>query len=86
MTWEYRIVKELDGDYSVREVFNEHSWTVDGVSPFGSTRDEMRQSFTNYIEALHKPILVVNDGVVVDREEPLVKLSEKEIVDKPVDK
>lgn len=81
--WNYQIVKNELGIYSVREVVNwkkkKKGWTEDEVSPYGESRDEMRECITMYINDISKlPILVVDGDRVVGEEPPLSELSPDE--------
>jgi hypothetical protein len=80
--WEYRIIKEND-QYTVREFIQTEEigdgWTEDEVSPFGESRDEMRRMFTYYLEAVTKPIIVIENNEVVGEEEPLATLEQDEL-------
>jgi hypothetical protein len=79
--WEYRIIKE-GGQYTVREFIQTEEigdgWTEDEVSPYGESRDEMRQMFTYYLEAVTKPILVVEGDKIIGEEKPLTVLEPHE--------
>jgi hypothetical protein len=79
MTWEYRIIKDKGG-YTVREYIvldkDSDSWTVDEVSPYGETRDELRQSFSLYLQAVHRPVIVTDGDDIVGEEPPIVELDE----------
>lgn len=80
--WHYQIIKQ-HGVYQVHEVINDEEigWTTDEVSPYGETRDELRQSFTAFInDILHYPVLVVEDDVVVGEEEPISELLTLEFI------
>lgn len=55
-------------------------WTEDPVYPQGETRDELRVDMTRFImDAVERPILVVEGDEIVGEEEPITTLSEKEI-------
>jgi hypothetical protein len=76
MTWNYRIIKQK-GVYSIREVVylkEGEGWTEDEVSPYGESRDEFRESMKHYLEAVHKPVLVVEDDAIVGEEAPITEL------------
>ena len=81
--WDYQIVKNELGIYTVREVVNfkkkEKSWTVDEISPWGESRDEIRKCITMYINDISKlPILIVEGDKVVGEEPPLSESSTEE--------
>jgi hypothetical protein len=80
MAWNYRIIKQK-GVYSIREVIyleEGEGWTEDEVSPYGETRDEFRESMTNYLEAVHKPVLIVEGDAIVGEELPITELNNDE--------
>ena len=57
MTWNYRVFREEDGDYVIREVFYAEDGaivgcTADAVEPFGSTLEELAQSIEDFKAAL----------------------------------
>ena len=66
MTWDYRVFREDDGDYSIREVFYAEdgsiiSCTADAVEPFGSTLEALAQSIEDFKAALALPVLTLKD-------------------------
>jgi hypothetical protein len=66
MTWNYRVFREDDGDYVIREVFYAEdgsiiTCTADPVEPFGSTLDELAQSIEDFKAALTLPVLTLAD-------------------------
>ena len=66
MTWNYRVFREEDGDYVIREVFYEEdgsiiSCTADAVEPVGSTLEELAQSIEDFKAALALPVLTLKD-------------------------
>jgi hypothetical protein len=66
MTWDYRVFREDDGDYIIREVFYAEdgsiiSCTADAVEPFGSTFEELAQSIEDFKAALALPVLTLKD-------------------------
>lgn len=74
MKWNYQIIKQ-DGQYTVHEVIDGDSWTVDEVSPYGETRNEMREAFSNFIyDCITRPILIVEGDKIVGEEGPLGEL------------
>jgi hypothetical protein len=79
--WNYRIIKEK-GVYSIREVIHleeGEGWTEDEVSPYGESRDEFRESMTNYLEAVHKPVFLIEDDAIVGEEPPIGELLQEEL-------
>ena len=75
--WEYRIIKQK-GAYTIKEYYDIGAWTEDEVSPYGETRDEFRQSMTHYLEAVHKPVLLVEGDAIVGEELPITELNNDE--------
>jgi hypothetical protein len=66
MTWNYRVFREEDGDYVVREVFYDESGaivtcTADAVEPMGSTLDELARCVDDFRGALALPVLTLKD-------------------------
>jgi predicted ATP-dependent protease len=66
MTWDYRVFREDDGDYIIREVFYAEDGaiigcTADAVEPFGSTLEELAQSIEDFKAALTLPVLTLKD-------------------------
>ncbi len=66
MTWNYRVFREDDGDYVIREVFYAEdgsiiTCTADPVEPFGSTLEELAQSIEDFKAALTLPVLTLAD-------------------------
>jgi hypothetical protein len=66
MTWDYRVFREDDGDYIIREVFYAEDGsiigcTADAVEPFGSTLEELAQSIEDFKAALALPVLTLKD-------------------------
>ncbi|NWF78943.1 MAG: hypothetical protein HXY37_02715 [Chloroflexi bacterium] len=66
MTWNYRVFREDDGDYVVREVFYAEDGSILGctanpVEPFGRTLDELKASIADFEAALSLPVLSLAD-------------------------
>lgn len=66
ITWNYRVFREQDGDYIIREVFYAEDGTIIGctenaVEPFGRTLEELEQSLKDFQVALELPVLTLND-------------------------
>ena len=66
MTWSYRVFREDDGDYVIREVFYAENGsiigcTADAVEPFGTTIEELAQSIEDFKTALALPVLTLKD-------------------------
>ncbi len=65
-TWNYRVFREDEGEYVIREVFYSEdgeifSCTVDAVEPFGETLDELAQDIEHFKAALALPVLTLAD-------------------------
>lgn len=66
MTWNYRVFREGDGDYIIREVFYAEdgsiiSCTEDAVEPVGDTLEALAQSIEDFKAALALPVLTLSD-------------------------
>lgn len=66
MTWNYRVFREEDGDYVIREVFYADdgsimTCTADPVEPFGGSIEELAESIDDFKAALAFPVLTLND-------------------------
>jgi len=66
MTWNYRVFREDDGDYVIREVFYAEdgsiiTCTANSVEPFGSSLEELAQSIEDFKAALALPVLTLKD-------------------------
>jgi hypothetical protein len=66
MTWEYRVFREVNGDYIIREVFyDEHGavlgCTADAVEPMGQTLEALAEDIASFQAALSLPILTLAD-------------------------
>jgi len=66
MTWNYRIFREENGDYIIREVFYEEDGSILGVTekavePFGRSLAELTASLQLLQEALTLPVLTLAD-------------------------
>jgi hypothetical protein len=66
ITWNYRVFREDDGDYVIREVFYSEDGailgcTANAVEPYGSTLEELAQTLSDFQSALALPILTVHD-------------------------
>lgn len=73
-TWNYRVFREEDGDYLIREVFYDNDGrilgcTEDAVTPFGQSIDELAQNIEWFKEALDLPVLTVAEVDVAIQEE-----------------
>lgn len=66
MTWNYRVFREENGDYVIREVFYDEdgcilSCTEDAVAPFGGSPEELAKDIEWFKEALDLPVLTLAD-------------------------
>jgi hypothetical protein len=66
MTWNYRVFREEDGDYVIREVFYAEdgsiiTCTADPVEPFGSTLEDLAEAIEDFRAALALPVLTLSD-------------------------
>ena len=64
-TWNYRIMINEDGHYSIREVFYDaekkiEGWT-DECSPFGENLEELTNDMNYMMQALQREILVESE-------------------------
>ena len=66
MTWNYRVFREDDGDYVIREVFYDEEGTVlgctaDPVEPYGQSLEELARDIEWFQEAVTLPALTLAD-------------------------
>jgi hypothetical protein len=66
ITWNYRVFREDDGDYVIREVFYAEDGailgcTANAVEPYGHTMEELAQVLEDFQAALSLPVLSLND-------------------------
>jgi hypothetical protein len=66
ITWNYRVFREHDGDYIIREVFYDEqnnilTCTAGAVEPFGQTLGDLAADIESFREALTLPILSLDD-------------------------
>lgn len=66
MTWNYRVFRENEHDYVIREVFYADDGTILGctaeaVEPFGQSIDELARSIEDLKAALTLPVLTFDD-------------------------
>lgn len=66
MTWSYRVFREANGDYIIREVFYDEegailTCTANGVEPMGRSLEELAADITSFQEALQLPVLTLDD-------------------------
>jgi len=66
MTWEYRVFRETDGAYVIREIFYNDDGTLMGctenaVEPMGESLKELAVDIESFKEALKLPVLTLAD-------------------------
>lgn len=66
MKWNYRVFREENGEYIIREVFCEEDGSILGctenaVEPFGGSLEELAQNIEWFKEALKLPVLTLAD-------------------------
>lgn len=66
ITWNYRVFREEDGDFVVREVFYAEDGSILGctanaVEPFGRSMEELAASIADFQAALALPVLNLAD-------------------------
>ena len=66
ISWNYRVFREDDGEYIIREVFYSDDGailgcTANAVEPYGSSLDELAQMIVDFQSALTLPVLTLND-------------------------
>ncbi|MEI7512973.1 MAG: hypothetical protein WCK01_05990 [Candidatus Uhrbacteria bacterium] len=66
ITWNYRVFREDDGDYIIREVFYDEQGailgcTADAVEPIGRSIAELTEDIGSFQAALNLPILTLAD-------------------------
>ena len=66
ITWDYRVFKEDNGDYIIREVFYDEKsciigCTEDGVEPFGHSLEDLVEQLEAFKKALTLPVLTLAD-------------------------
>jgi hypothetical protein len=66
ISWNYRVFREENGDYVIREVFYAEDGSIIGctenpVEPFGRTLEELAGSISDFQAALSLPTLTVAD-------------------------
>ena len=73
MSWNYRVIKNAEQQFSIHEVYYDeegkpHSMTVDPVSAFGETLEELKDDSLLISVALTKPVL---DVKIFDNEDSI---------------
>jgi hypothetical protein len=66
MKWDYRVFREEDGTYVIREVYYDTdgaivACTQDSVEPFGDSLEELARDIEWFKEALTRPVLTLAD-------------------------
>lgn len=66
MQWEYRVFRENDGGFVIREVLYDSDGSIvactqDSVEPFGESLEELAQDIEWFKEALNKSVLTLAD-------------------------
>jgi hypothetical protein len=66
ITWNYRVFREDDGEYIIREVFYAEDGailgcTANAVEPYGRTLEELSQTLADFQSALALPVLTLED-------------------------
>lgn len=66
ITWNYRVFREDDGEYVIREVFYAEDGTILGctanaVEPYGRTLEDLAQTLADFQSALALPVLTLGD-------------------------
>ena len=64
ITWNYRVFRETNGDYAIREVFYDEAGSILGctaqpVEPFAASLDALATTLQDFQTALELPILTV---------------------------
>lgn len=72
--WNYRVFKETNGDFIIREVFYDQNGSILGctensVEPFGHSLEELSQDIQFWQAALSLPILTLDDIPIKKYEE-----------------
>ena len=73
MSWNYRVIKHAEQQFSIHEVYYDeegkpHSMAVDPVSAFGETLEELKDDSLLISVALTKPVL---DVKIFDNEDSI---------------
>jgi hypothetical protein len=77
ITWNYRVFREEDGNFIIREVFYDENknivgCTQDAVEPFGKSLEALAEDLAFYQEALAMPVLTLADiPACQDKKKPL---------------
>jgi hypothetical protein len=73
ITWNYRVFREDDGDYIVREVFYDEKGAIIGctesaVEPIGRSIEDLAEDIRSFQAALTLPILTLDDMPPIPKE------------------
>jgi len=64
-TWNYRVMVDGDGNYSIREVYYNDEKAIEGwteeCSPFGETYDELRNDMEYMFQSLSQDVIIEAD-------------------------
>ncbi len=74
MTWSYRVFREENGDYIIREVFYDENGSIlgcteDAVEAFGCSLEELARNIEWFKEALGLPVLTLADVPCLSKDE-----------------
>ncbi|MFL5802419.1 MAG: hypothetical protein ACJ8CR_11860 [Roseiflexaceae bacterium] len=66
ITWNYRVFREENGDYTIREVIYDDDGavlgcTADPVEPYGQSLEDLARELEWFKEALTLPVLTLDD-------------------------
>lgn len=79
MTWNYRVIKrladnvgEVSAYYRIHEVYYDEkgrptSWTENCIEPIGDSPKELEEDLRLMLKALREPVLVEENGKLVER-------------------
>ncbi len=73
IVWDYRVFKEDNGDYIIREVFYDGKGcivgcTKDAVEPFGTSLQNLAEQIEAFKKALTLPVLTLEDVPIRQKE------------------
>lgn len=61
-TWNYRVMVDADGNYTIREVFYNEDKAIEGwtdeCAPFGENFDQLKQDMEYMLQALSRDIII----------------------------
>lgn len=88
MVWDYRVFKEDNGDYVIREVFYDDQGSIigctrDAVEPFGTSLQDLTQQIESFKESLAMPVLTLAD-VPIREKKKRQKSNDKKVSQKQV--